>query len=74
MMSSEMQNIARMLTDAMTPNCCSTSLVVKMKAANPSAVVAFVMKVAFPTFLTMRVRARPLLPCRLNSAWYLLSK
>ena len=60
--------------EAMTPNCCSTSLVVNMNAAKPSAVVALVMKVALPTFFTIRVSARPLLPCRLNSAWYLLSR
>ena len=74
MISSEMQNIARMLTEAITPNCWSTSLVVKMKAAKPRAVVAFVMNVALPTFFTIRVRARALLPCRLYSAWYLLSR
>ena len=74
MMSSEIKNIERMFNDAMTPNCCKTSLVVNIKAAKPRAVVALVMKVALPTFLTIRVSASPLFPCLLNSAWYLFKR
>ena len=56
------QNASMMLSDATTPNSMRMGLWVKMKVANPNAVVALVNSVAFPTLVTMRCSAIILLP------------
>ena len=69
-----MPNAIMMLSDDTTPNSTKIGLCVKMNVANPMAVVAFVSNVALPTLVTMRCKASILLPWRLNSAWYLLTR
>ena len=48
--NNESRNIARMLIEATVPNSFSTLLSVRIKVANPEAVVKFVINVAFPIF------------------------
>ena len=74
MMMIEIKNTAMMLSAATTPKFFRTSECVKMKVAKPSAVVKFVNSVAFPTLMIIRCKAIALLPWRLNSAWYLLTR
>ena len=69
-----MPKATMMFNAATTPNSMSTGLCVKMNVANPKAVVALVKSVALPTLVTIRCSAIILLPWRLNSAWYLLTK
>ena len=70
----EITNMPMMFSAVITPNCFRISLCVKMKVANPSAVVKLVSSVALPTLTIMRCNAMALFPWRLNSAWYLLTK
>ena len=72
MIKSDNRNIPIMLMLATTPNSFNKELSVRMKVANPEAVVTLVIKVAFPTLVITRCSAFALLPCFLYSCWYLL--
>ena len=74
MTTMEITNMPRMFRAVTTPNCFSIWLWVKMNVANPRAVVKLVSNVALPTLTIIRCKAIALMPCRLYSAWYLLTK
>ena len=72
MINNESRNIARILIEATVPNSFSTLLSVRIKVANPEAVVKFVINVAFPIFMITRRSDFALFPCFATSCWYLL--
>ena len=64
--------VRRIFNDATTPNSCSVSLFVRIKAANPEAVVRLVSNVILPIFCIIICNAISLLLVLLNSLWNLL--
>ena len=74
MISKLSKNIAMILILATTPNSLSSELSVRIKVANPDAVVMLVIKVALPTLVITRCNAFTWLPWFLYSCWYLLIK
>ena len=73
-MSNESKNIAMMFIEATTPNSLRILLLVKIKVANPEAVVKLVIKVAFPIFAITRCKDLAWFRCLAISCWYLLIK
>ena len=63
-----------MFIDATVPNSFKILLSVKMKVANPHAVVMLVIRVALPIFEITLWRERAWFPCFLTSCWYLFIK
>src|SRR3970040_2603963 len=68
------KNKAMILKEEIIPNSLNNSLWVIIKVAKPAAVVKFVISVAVPTLVITLCNARALLPCEINSCWYLLVK
>ena len=60
--NNEIRNIAKILMEATIPNSFRTLLSVRMKVANPEAVVKFVINVAFPIFMITRRKDFALFP------------
>ena len=62
-----MKKIDTTLIDAITPNCLSKELSVKIKVAKPIAVVRFVSRVTLPTFRITLINDLAWFPCLLIS-------
>ena len=60
--------------EATIPNSTKICVWVIIKVAKPAAVVALVIKVAFPTFCMTLLSALTLFPCCLYSLWYLFKR
>jgi len=73
-MRRESTKIPTILMDATIPNSFSSLLSVKIKVANPAAVVILLIKVAFPIFEITLCNESAWLPCFWISCWYLLIK
>ena len=65
-------NTANIFMEATKPNWRKSLLEVSINVAKPNAVVVFVRMVIFPTRLIIWTNDLDLLPCSLNSLWYLL--
>ena len=65
---------AKIFIEATKPNSLKSLLEVSMNVAKPSAVVVLVKMVTLPIFRIILLNDFALLPCRLNSLWYLLIK
>ena len=65
--NSEMKKIDTTLIEAITPNCLSKVLSVKIKVAKPIAVVRLVSRVTFPTLRITLISDLAWLPCLLIS-------
>ena len=70
----EIRKTAIKAKNAVRPNSCNTELPVNVNTPNPTAVVRLVNNTALPTLDITRCKASILLPCALNSSWYLLSR
>ena len=73
-MNKDNKKIAMILIEATMPNSLRSWLLVKIKVANPEAVVILVIKVAFPTLVMTRCKDLAWFPWRWISCWYLLIK
>ena len=69
-----MMKTAKILREATRPNCLRSLLEVIIKVANPKAVVVLVNIVMFPTRRIICTNDFDLLPCFLNSLWYLFMR